>query len=34
MPPKPDPDALHKLRVDRALEEMTKRVFSAALPGA
>jgi 3-methyladenine DNA glycosylase Tag len=29
MPPKPDPKALHKLRDDRALAEMTKRVFSA-----
>ena len=29
MPPKPDPKALLKLRDDRALAEMTKRVFSA-----
>ncbi len=29
MPPKPDPNALLKLRDDRALAEMTKRVFSA-----
>jgi 3-methyladenine DNA glycosylase Tag len=29
MPPKPDPKALHKLRDDRVLAEMTKRVFSA-----
>ena len=29
MPPKPDPKALHKLRDDRVLAEMTRRVFSA-----
>jgi 3-methyladenine DNA glycosylase Tag len=29
MPPKPDPNALSKLRDDRVLAEMTKRVFSA-----
>ena len=29
MPPKPDPKALHKVRDDRVLAEMTKRVFSA-----
>jgi 3-methyladenine DNA glycosylase Tag len=29
MPPKPDPKALGKLRDDRVLAEMTKRVFSA-----
>jgi 3-methyladenine DNA glycosylase Tag len=29
MPPKPDPKALSKLRDDRVLAEMTKRVFSA-----
>ena len=29
MPPKPDPEALLKLRDDRVLAEMTKRVFSA-----
>jgi 3-methyladenine DNA glycosylase Tag len=29
MPPKPDPEALRKLRDDRVLAEMTKRVFSA-----
>ena len=29
MPPKPDHEALRKLRDDRALAEMTKRVFSA-----
>ena len=29
MPPKPDPKALRKLRDDRMLAEMTKRVFSA-----
>ena len=29
MPPKPDPKALAKLRDDRVLAEMTKRVFSA-----
>jgi 3-methyladenine DNA glycosylase Tag len=29
MPPTPDPKALRKLRDDRALAEMTKRVFSA-----
>ena len=29
MPPKPDPKALRKLRDDRVLAEMTKRVFSA-----
>jgi 3-methyladenine DNA glycosylase Tag len=29
MPPKPDPKALLKLRDDRVLAEMTKRVFSA-----
>ena len=29
MPPKPDPKALSKLRDDRALAEMTRRVFSA-----
>jgi len=29
MPPKPDPTALRKLRDDRVLAEMTKRVFSA-----
>jgi 3-methyladenine DNA glycosylase Tag len=29
MPPKPDPKALQKLRDDRVLAEMTKRVFSA-----
>src|SRR5271167_4484767 len=29
MPPKPDPKTLAKLRDDRILAEMTKRVFSA-----
>ena len=29
IPPKPDPKALRKLRDDRVLAEMTKRVFSA-----
>jgi 3-methyladenine DNA glycosylase Tag len=29
LPPKPDPKALSKLRDDRVLAEMTKRVFSA-----
>jgi 3-methyladenine DNA glycosylase Tag len=29
MPPKPDPEALSKLRDDRVLAEMTQRVFSA-----
>jgi 3-methyladenine DNA glycosylase Tag len=29
MPPKPDPEALIKLKDDRVLAEMTKRVFSA-----
>ncbi len=29
MPPKPDPKALSKLRDDRVLAEMTRRVFSA-----
>jgi 3-methyladenine DNA glycosylase Tag len=29
MPPKPDPKSLSKLRDDRVLAEMTKRVFSA-----
>ncbi len=29
MPPKPDPKAVAKLRDDRILAEMTKRVFSA-----
>jgi 3-methyladenine DNA glycosylase Tag len=29
MPPRPDPKALSKLRDDRVLAEMTKRVFSA-----
>jgi 3-methyladenine DNA glycosylase Tag len=29
LPPKPDPEALRKLRDDRVLAEMTKRVFSA-----
>ncbi|MGO9172996.1 MAG: DNA-3-methyladenine glycosylase I [Rhodomicrobium sp.] len=29
LPPKPDPEALAKLRDDRVLSEMTKRVFSA-----
>jgi 3-methyladenine DNA glycosylase Tag len=29
LPPKPDPKALSKLRDDRALAEMTKRIFSA-----
>jgi 3-methyladenine DNA glycosylase Tag len=29
MPTKPDPKALHKLRDDRVLAEMTRRVFSA-----
>ena len=29
MPEKPDPRALSKLRDDRVLAEMTKRVFSA-----
>jgi len=29
MPPEPDPKALRKLRDDRVLAEMTKRVFSA-----
>lgn len=29
LPPKPDPKALAKLKDDRALSEMTKRVFSA-----
>jgi 3-methyladenine DNA glycosylase Tag len=29
LPPKPDPKALRKLRDDRALAEMTQRVFSA-----
>jgi 3-methyladenine DNA glycosylase Tag len=29
MPPKPDPNALRKLKDDRVLAEMTKRVFSA-----
>jgi 3-methyladenine DNA glycosylase Tag len=29
LPPKPDAKALHKLRDDRVLAEMTKRVFSA-----
>ena len=29
MPPKPDPKALSKLRDDRALAQMTQRVFSA-----
>jgi 3-methyladenine DNA glycosylase Tag len=29
LPPKPDPKALRKLRDDRVLAEMTKRVFSA-----
>src|SRR5271165_7373878 len=29
MPPKPDPKALAALKDDRALAEMTKRVFSA-----
>jgi 3-methyladenine DNA glycosylase Tag len=29
MPPKPDPEALRKLRDDRVLAEMAKRVFSA-----
>jgi 3-methyladenine DNA glycosylase Tag len=29
IPPKPDPKALSKLRDDRVLAEMTKRVFSA-----
>src|ERR1700674_2181425 len=29
MPPAPDPKALRKLRDDRVLAEMTKRVFSA-----
>ena len=29
MPPKPDPKALLKLRDDRVLAEMTKRIFSA-----
>ena len=29
LPPKPDPEALAKLKDDRVLSEMTKRVFSA-----
>jgi 3-methyladenine DNA glycosylase Tag len=29
LPPKPDPDALAKLKDDRVLAEMTRRVFSA-----
>jgi 3-methyladenine DNA glycosylase Tag len=29
LPPRPDPEALRKLRDDRVLAEMTKRVFSA-----
>jgi len=29
LPPKPDPNALRKLRDDRVLAEMTRRVFSA-----
>ena len=29
MPPKPDPKALHKLRDERVLAEMARRVFSA-----
>ena len=34
LPPAPDPKALAKLKDDRVLAEMTKRVFSAGFAGS